>query len=275
MTNAPMLIDDDNLSRAWARAFLQITDRAGRHIAPLLLSVTCQDSGMPSENSALRTALDRSLVESKNQPVETVANTIFPATYWKLAQGDRNKLYKMYRRDLPRIKALAASKNRRGLYFERLISFGNQLEFLITQFKAGPGVRTSMFQASVFDPNQDHVALPYLGFPCLQHVTFVPDRKEKRLALNAFYATQQIFEKAYGNYLGLCRLGQFMAQEMGLTLARMNCFIGVEKFDKRTQYKAAIAPLIEVARDTVSAVTNHSSDHSSNSQTNVTAQTAG
>ena len=35
---------------------------------------------------------------------------------------------------------------------------------------------------------------PYLGFPCLQHLSFVPDFHDGALALNAFYATQQLYE---------------------------------------------------------------------------------
>ena len=37
------------------------------------------------------------------------------------------------------------------------------------------------------------------------------------------YATQDIVDKAYGNYVGLHRLGMFMAQEMGLKLDRLTC----------------------------------------------------
>ena len=35
--------------------------------------------------------------------------------------------------------------------------------------------------------------------------------------------TQYMFERAYGNYLGLCNLGRFMAHEMGLKLDSMTC----------------------------------------------------
>lgn len=104
-----------------------------------------------------------------------------------------------------------------------------------------------MLQASIFDPKRDHVRSAQLGFPCLQHVTFVPN--DGGLIINAFYATQQIFEKAYGNYLGLCRLGHFMAHEMGLTLERMNCVIGVEKLDFGP--KSKLSSLIEAARKVV------------------------
>jgi hypothetical protein len=69
-----------------------------------------------------------------------------------------------------------------------------------------------------------------LVFRCLQHVTFVP-MHDGTLTMNAFYATQQIFRKGYGNYLGLCRLGAFMAGEMGLKLSRVCISVGVAKMD--------------------------------------------
>ncbi len=72
-------------------------------------------------------------------------------------------------------------------------------------------------QATTFDPGRDHVADARLIFPCLQQVSFVPTKEG--LVVNAFYATQQIFDKAYGNYLGLAQLGAFMAHEMGMPLA--------------------------------------------------------
>ena len=49
--------------------------------------------------------------------------------------------------------------------------------------------------AFAIDPTRDHVREAQLGFPCLQHVSFVPG--DGLLTLNAFYATQQLFDKAY------------------------------------------------------------------------------
>src|SRR3546814_7420399 len=72
--------------------------------------------------------------------------------------------------------------------------------------------------ATTFDPGRDHVASAQLGFPCLQQVSFEPTTAG--LVVNAFYATQQVFDKAYGNYLGLAQLGAFMAHEMDIPLAR-------------------------------------------------------
>lgn len=257
MINEPLTISSDNLSLAWGQAFLHIVKHAGKPLAPLLISIGCADNSDCREDAVIRQTLDACLENSGEQNVQSVANTIFPMAYWKLAKGDRQRLYKMYKDNFPRIKALAKAKNHRGLYFERLITFGpsaydgNQLEYIIQEFNARNGVRTSMFQAAIFDAKRDHIRTAQLGFPCLQHISLVPDRKKRQLALNAFYATQQIFQKAYGNYLGLCRLGSFMAGEMGLTFARLNCFVGVEKFDERSKYKSVIGSLTNVVEESL------------------------
>jgi hypothetical protein len=257
MTSSPLFLDESNLSLAWARAFLHIIDNRGKEISPLIVSVTGLNNGVPCEDQFVREALDLSLEETGNQQVHTVANTIFPESVYRLVKYDRHRLYELYLKTLPRYKALEKVKNRRGLYFERLIAFddgarnSNQLEFIISEYTSRKGVRRSMLQASVFDPRRDHVRDAQLGFPCLQQISFVPQSNE--LTLNAFYATQQIFEKAYGNYLGLCRLGNFMAREMGLTFSRMNCVSGVEKLDKMTKNSPMVAPLIEASRRLVNS----------------------
>ena len=64
------------------------------------------------------------------------------------------------------------------------------------------------------------------GFPCLQQVGFAKVG-EDGLAVTGFYPMQYVFERAYGNYLGLCRLGKFMAAQMGLRMVRMTCVAGV------------------------------------------------
>jgi thymidylate synthase len=143
------------------------------------------------------------------------------------------------------------------MYFERLIAFGdgpmsgNQLEFIISEYSSRPGVRRSLFQAAVFNPAKDHIRSAQLGFPCLQHVSFIPHSNGK-LTINAFYATQQLFQKAYGNFLGICRLGHFVATEMKLQLGRMNCFAGVEKLEGITQGDADLKPIITAARTLLS-----------------------
>ncbi len=101
---------------------------------------------------------------------------------------------------------------------------GNQLEHVISTWLQG-NHRHSALQLSIFDPLRDHNDCRQMGFPCLHQVCFTPlgTNGTDGLAVTGFYATQHIFEKGYGNYLGLCRLGHFVAQEMKLKLIKMTC----------------------------------------------------
>jgi hypothetical protein len=251
MNNVPV-INEFNLSVAWARVFLLLASRSEAELAPLVVSVMGRENGEPTEDKAVRTALDTCLETNKLQQIHTVANTIFPQSLWREAEGDRTRFYATYLENLPSYVEMARKKNHRGLYFARLIAFhtnpktgerlpyvpstievadGNQLEFIIQNCRSG--TRRSMFQASIFDPIRDQTRSAQLGFPCLQHVTFVPNFETKTLMMNAFYATQQAFVRAYGNYLGLYRLGTFVAQVTDLVFTRLTCFVGIEKMDER------------------------------------------
>lgn len=252
----PLLIDRANLSAAWAETLLHVLDHAGTEIAPLVLSVTgFKANRAPAEDSAVRSHLDKLLVEKDKLTIEDVAYTIFPERLWTMAGGDRKRLYELYAMAYPRYRAMNRQLNGRGLYFGRLMSFGsgpfngNQLEWILSQYLARNEVRRSMLQAAVFDPARDHVATAQLGFPCLQHVSFEPT--STGLVINAFYATQQLFVKAYGNYLGLARLGAFMAHEMDLPLARLNVMVGVAKLERITKSDTALRPLLKACVDLV------------------------
>jgi len=249
----PLLVDEPDISRAWAKAVLHVIDHAGPEISPLILSVTGFDErGAVPETSAIREALDTLLSAKRMRSVDDVAFTIFPQRLWQVAQGDRTALFRYYKDAFPRYQAMNPRDNRRGLYFERMTGYGrgpcdgNQLEWILSQFEGREGVRRSMFQASVFDPARDHVADAQLQFPCLQHVSFEPTKQG--LVINAFYATQQLFVKAYGNYLGIAQLGAFMAHEMKTKLLRMNVVVGVAKFERISKSDPDLQPLIAAAR---------------------------
>lgn len=252
----PVLINEPDLSAAWGRAVLHAIGHAGSDISPLVLSVTGFDGcGVPREHPAVRRELDKLLVAKGMRDVEDVAFTIFPERLRKIANGDRAALFKMYRDAFPRYQAMNPRDNRRGLYFERLVAFGrgpcdgNQLEWILSQYAGREGVRRSMFQASVFDPARDHVPDAQLQFPCMQHVSFEPTKAG--LVVNAFYATQQLFVKAYGNYLGIAQLGAFMAHEMKMPLWRMNVIVGVAKFERISKTDPELQPLLRTIEECV------------------------
>ncbi|MGA8613252.1 MAG: thymidylate synthase [Xanthobacteraceae bacterium] len=254
----PTVVSDTDLARAWATIFLRILDGRGTEVSPLVLSLCGFDEeGRISETAPVRAALDQLLAQKRKTSVEDVAYTIFPERLWQIAGRDRARLFELYKGVYPRYVAMNRRANGRGLYFERLTMFGddvpcdgNQLEWILSQYNSRSGIRDSMFQAAVFDPARDHIKNARVGFPCLQHVSFVPTGDG--LVVNAFYATQYVFDKAYGNYLGLAQLGAFMAREMGLSLARLNVTVGVAKLDGVSKSDASLKPLIAAARAALS-----------------------
>jgi hypothetical protein len=222
-----------NLSEAWAQVLLRLLAPGITALSPVVVAVTDFDDVGPVELPSIRALLDAALVEHNHREINTVANTVFPESLWRpgTPNNDTN-LYARYDRIWPRIQRYAA--NRRGVYFRRLTSFRpsthstdepvNQLARLIEIYKHTH--RRSALQAGLFDPTSDHRNEPYLGFPCLQQLAFVP-LDDDALAITAFYAMQLQFEKAYGNYLGLCRLGRFVAAQLDRRLVRMTCTASV------------------------------------------------
>lgn len=225
-------VEEDNLSVAWLRALRLATLRGRKEVAPLVVAVTrFNESGGFQEDATIRAALEAVLANEGKQNVHTVANTIFPTSLWNPTKP-RQLLFDRFQRILGRVRRHRG--NSRGTYFERMITGGsagqeNQLEFIIDTFLARTSVRRSVLQVGVFDPARDHSRAALLGFPCLQHVTFAP--ADEGLMVNAFYAMHYLVERAYGNYVGLCRLGQFVAHELGLPLVRMTCFAGIATCD--------------------------------------------
>jgi hypothetical protein len=231
-------VERDDLSLAWAEVFLKLLSPGTTEICPLSISITgFSELSLPKETVAVRERLDKLLVaEGVTIDTETVAFTIFPDEYWKLANKSRAEFFNLYRQSFIRIQDWNAKNNKRGSYFQRLVDYEgndeghNQLAWILNEFERRPNQRISQFQATTFNPLLDHTTTAQLEFPCLQHVSFVPMR-DGSLTMNAFYATQQIFRKGYGNYLGLCRLGAFMAEEMGLSLSRVYINVGVARMD--------------------------------------------
>lgn len=262
----PVVISDTNVSRAWAKVLVHAIDNPGTEISPLVISVTgfAGQDRVP-EIPAVRDALDALLRSRDDFEVATVANTIFPQSVWRISDGDRHLFYEEYVEALPRYAAMEPM-NKDGTYFSRLIAFdvdartgdrlprlegipenGNQLEYIIKLLEEGKVRRDSAFQASIFDPTRDHSNQLYPVFPCMQHLTFIR-LDGGGLGLNAFYATQQIVRKAYGNLLGLCRLGHFVASQAGLTLERVTAFVGCEKIGGVAKTDARLAPVLAAAR---------------------------
>jgi hypothetical protein len=236
-----------NLSLAWAEVFLRLMEPGVSEIAPAVITISEFDvHSLPLQIPAIQWVIDA----VNDQSCRTVANTIFPNSLWNPdAEDDARRLFTRYERIWPVVAKCRA--NSKGVYFRRLTAYApesgderpptNQLEHVIETYKRG-NHRHSALQASIFDPTRDHSHSRRRGFPCLQQVAF--GVSEGNLEVTGFYALQHHVPKAYGNYLGLCWLGRFMAKQLGLRLSQVTCIASSLKLPLGDGYsKSGLTPL--------------------------------
>jgi hypothetical protein len=245
-------VEGDNISDVWREVFLKLMSPNIDYISPLFVEIWVNTLlGQSNDKDSVRDCLDHTYAQlSIKNSVSTVANTIFPISLWDM-NSDRNNLYQRFLTIWPIVQKDIRNKN--GHYFQRMIAYRkgdtaepfNQLEHVIETYNRG-NHRKSALQVSIMDPQLDHTHERQRGFPCLQHVNFIPHPSKKELDIVGYYTNQYIFEKAYGNYLGLYRLGTFMAHEMGLNLSRVMCIASCAKLADWKKYKKADLKDLEV-----------------------------
>src|SRR5438552_2124780 len=128
------------------------------------------------QDNAVITLVDKFLKAHDENPIITIANTIFPQSLY-VAHGVP-AFYEVYLRDLDR---LTSTKRRWGRYFERLVRprvgrNGNtyrQLDKIIDKLRKQNDARTpfkAAYELSLYDPDLDHKR--YRDAPCLSFLSF-------------------------------------------------------------------------------------------------------
>lgn len=156
------------------------------------------------------------------KPVQTVANTIFPASLYR-RHGAPDFFQVFHETVLPRVRNVQKGERWSGYYFERMTHWPNAPMdnplWDVVQRLRDPKVRAkNKFEISVFDPARDVDRSPY-GGQCLSHLSFkllsgAPDA----LALTAVYRNHYYIEKLLGNLIGLGQLMGFVAAEAELAI---------------------------------------------------------
>ena len=244
MSNLTRVLPHNCVSEAWANVFgLAMASPTG-HVGPLIVEVQAT-GGQVSDNLAVRSLLDAELKARVLPTIHETSALIFDFKLWNtLKRPGIASFTDFYLNKLtPRLLKRNYHRNGKGTYFQRMVEFTgldyhknagyekktvNQLKRIIDVWnqsvEKGRHPRHSALQATIFDPAKDHHGGAQCGFPCLQQVSFdyLPG---DRLRIHAYYPTQYVVDRAYGNYLGLCHLGIFMAHQMGLTFDSLTCFI--------------------------------------------------
>ncbi len=222
-------ITSTSISEAWLSAVALTSAGPNREILNLNVTISGLAEGGPREDARVRSALDQMLADSGMGSVlkPSRESTIFPEFVMEPGIGQRSSSFLDIWWHSPKIRKCRS--NSRGTYFQRMINYPsfkapgfNQLKHVIETYLGG-NHRRSALQASIIVPETDLNNAPLQGFPCMQQIAFIPKPKTSTLHVVGFYPHQYLFQRAYGNYLGLIQLGKFVAHEMHLTLANMTC----------------------------------------------------
>jgi thymidylate synthase len=171
-------------------------------------------------DNELLALLDPRRTSDKARSVLDVANTIFPhrSKHWNATDREFTDHYaSAYRR------LLARGPRSWGMYFLRLLDFGakhvNQLERVVRGLSTW-GVNHKAAFTIHFSSAETDAPRP-LGAPCLQYCQFLRD--EQQLSLFAVYRSHDYFLKALGNFIGLSRLLEYVAERTESEVGCITC----------------------------------------------------
>ena len=234
-----VFISEKDVSTAWVAALDRLLASGGDAV-----NFTVAIADATAEHQAVRQILDRFMRDRRRRhhhPVElvsTVANTLFPSAWYlpeRLGPGAAEHLY-----ELERIaRQVSRRRNPRGTYFERMVAWPgpgkeefNQLDQVVRRLRSARErghQRGHEYEVGLAMP-ADEIAVPVLvagkdrntrGFPCLSHLSF--SLLDGVVNLLAVYRSHDFISRGYGNYLGLGRVLQFVAEESGLPAGELTC----------------------------------------------------
>lgn len=207
-------------ARAWVAAASTVIAR-GDETYNVVIDVKDPWNHNDADNAVI-TLVDKFLKAHDENPIITVANTIFPQSLYE-AHGSP-VFYDVYQRDFDKL----SETKRWGRYFERMTRHQkadrttyNPLQNLIDKMKRQEevGVRySSAYELAVYDPLRDGRSL--YGGQCLSFLSFKLDEK-LGLMLTAMYRNHTYITRCLGNLIGLGRLQAFVAKEVDVMLGSL------------------------------------------------------
>lgn len=243
-------ISAPDVSTAWVEAVQHLIARPDRHRSNLVVSI----ENPTSEIDGVRRELERfgASEQDRGKPIpaiHSVAGTIFPKGLYKPnAEAPDQHLYQLERKIRHVVRK--HDKNRRGTYFERFVAYPvgqgepvNQLDRVVRKLRrsAELGHRNgNMFELAAYHPRHD--TNPE-GFPCLSHLSVTLHRG--RLDGAAIYRNHHFLSRAYGNYLGLGEILQFLAAESGFQLGELVCVSSHAELEVSKHGRGRVGALVE------------------------------
>ena len=226
-------INRPTLSEAWIDTFGAVLDIGGSAVNAIT-SWHADDEILAARNvlDDFITSRPKSSTPWPRWPINTVANTIFAAELYEEELGiEALEVFSDLYLEGFEVAKLASPG---GEYCHRMVAWPshdgepiNQLVDVATKLRryADPDHSyrySSDYEIALEDPVLDLRTLlpgrnrgPY-GFPCLSHISLTV--QDGTVHLTALYRNQHLVKKAYGNYVGLARLGRALCHHAGLKL---------------------------------------------------------
>lgn len=231
---------------AWREAVRAVDAQPGHAAYNVIVDVADPTSGSTIAHPGVA-AVD-AFLSTHAKPIETVANTIFPASLY-MRHGAPDFFDVFAKRVLPKVRR---GERWSGYYFERMtdhpVSAGdppNQLWNIVKRMKDGNVTALNKYELTLFDPVRDVDNSPY-GGQCLSLLSFkVVPGVQRKLLLTAQYRNHYYVEKLLGNLIGLGRLMSFVAKEADLAVGSLTIVSTHAEIDQPKSKRSEITTLLE------------------------------
>lgn len=240
-------IDVAGPAKAWQTVVERLLETPDRTLPLIIVRMKEPLASCPRITAAHRAFTQMSKLPS----AEGVSATIFPRGFYRFnCKSDRKTLYKGYSQFRARTARLFGKKPSFS-YFDRLISWQpegaptpvNQLETFISRMNNYKAKREAWYFYPTIDPSRDLGKI--MGGPCLSAIDLKYEIEHNILNLSAFYRDHEFAEKAYGNYLGLSYLLEFLCEQTRTAIGALTCVSFRARIEGHTR---ALQKLVESLR---------------------------
>lgn len=226
--------------------------------------------GFSDADRSVRKLVDTFLTQHGKQPLDTVADTIFPLGLYN--RFGRDGIFEKYPNNVYPL-TLKKSGNDWGRYAYRLVRVqtGDRSKEVLIDHETGKPVnplekviaklsnyehdhKKAAYEIGVIDPVQDipiyrpsHDRCRTMSGPCLSHLSFKVTN-EKTLSLTAFYRSHYYVERALGNLIGLSWLLYFVSSESGIPAGSLTCISSMAQLENGKWGKENLRKLIKDCR---------------------------
>lgn len=222
--NKPIIVCEDSFQIAWAKALFELRTNQWNAWNVIVQINHPELFEKKIHNLFEDFANNNNLISPKH-----VAHTIFPQTFY-MKGISKQKLYTKYMRFFKRPRE--KTRSGWGTYFERMIKYPapngdiDQLGNIINNINSRVKNYGASYTIVIPCPHRDLNKI--MGAPCLNYITIQTEndtklKNMKIINMLAVYRNHDFTNRTYGNYLGLCNLLKYLANETNSNIGTLTC----------------------------------------------------